>query len=376
MAQGFYSIQEIVKSEVNPVTSDLLLFAESALHSKQTDLAISICQNVLKDHPTQPKALILLGEGFWQKGDTVKAIQHMEEVVETIPEEAATWLALAQIWQENEQTDKTMEVLQKGVVAIPDSPGLLRELGKVMLEKQSPADAISYLKKAHDLDSHNPEGQFYLARASYKLGRYDEAWAQLEPHIADYEQKPAEAKLLGHVLLAMKQPAEAKPILLFASENYPNDRDTVLSAAKVVIAEAESAESELNQVELSQLRGILSTYLAANGLDTQVKLNLADVERLLGESQLAFETYLDVSKQIHPAKSRASWQLQYGLGKTALAMGKVEMAVATLQEAAGQQPENTTILHALAQAYQVSELDGKASDTAILALKLAPQDLN
>ncbi len=110
-----------------------------------------------KTTPPNPKALILLGEGFWQKGDTVKAIQHMEEVVETIPEEAATWLALAQIWQENEQTDKTMEVLQKGVVAIPDSPELLRELGKVMLEKQSPADAISYLKKAHDLDSHNPE---------------------------------------------------------------------------------------------------------------------------------------------------------------------------------------------------------------------------
>ncbi|MBG0786226.1 MAG: tetratricopeptide repeat protein [Anaerolineaceae bacterium] len=375
-SKAFAAIQEIVKSEVNPVTSDLLLFAESALHTKQTDLAISICQNVLKDHPTQPKALILLGEGFWQKGDTVKAIQHMEEVVETIPEEAATWLALAQIWQENDQTDKTMEVLQKGVVAIPDSPELLRELGKLMLEKQSPADAISYLKRAHDIDGHNPEGQFYLARASYKLGRYEEAWALLQPHIADYEQKPAVAKLLGHVLLAMQQAAEAKPILLFASEKYPNDRDIVLSAAKVVIAEAEAASPEVNQAELSQLRSILSAYLAANGPDTQVKLNLADVERLSGDSQLAFETYLDVSKQIHPAKSRATWQLQYGLGKTALAMGKIEMAVATLQEAAGQQPENTTILHALAKAYQASELDGKASDTAILALKLAPQDLD
>ncbi|MBG0770230.1 MAG: tetratricopeptide repeat protein, partial [Anaerolineaceae bacterium] len=374
--KAFSAIQEIVKSEINPDPKDLLLFAESALHTKRTDLAISICQNVLKDHPTQPKALILLGEGFWQKGDTVKAIQHMEEVVEMIPEEAATWLALAQIWQENDQTDKSMEVLQKGVVAIPDSPELLRRLGKVMLEKQSPADAVAFLKKAHDLDSHNPEGQFNLARANYKLGRYDEAWTLLESHIADYEQEPAVAKLLGQVLLAMNQPIKAKPVLLFASENYPNDRDTVLSAAKVVIAEAESATHEINEAELSQLRGILTAYLASNSPDTQVKLNLADVERLLGESQLAFETYLDVSKQIHPAKSRATWQLQYGLGKTALAMGKVEMAVATLQEAAGQQPENTTILHALVKAYQVSELSGKASDTALLALKLAPQDLD
>ena len=374
--QAFAAIQDIVKSEINPTLDDLLLFAKSALQTKRIDLAISICQNVLKDVPLQSKALILLGKGFWQKGDTVKAIQHMEEVVEMIPEEAETWLALAKIWQENDQTDKMMEVLQKGVVAIPDSPELLRELGKVMLEKQSPADAINYLKKAHALDSGNPEGQFYLARASYKLGRYDEAWTLLEPHITDYEQEPAIAKLLGHVLLAMNQAAKAKPILLFASGKYPNDRDTVLSAAKVVVAEAESSASEINSADLSHLHTILTTYLASNSPDTQVKLNLADVERLSGNNQKAFETYLDVSKQIHPAKSRATWQLQYGLGKTALAMGKYEMAVATLQEAASQQPENTTILHALAKAYQVSELDGKAGEAATLALKLAPQDLD
>ena len=374
--KAFAAIQEIVKSEVSPSMDDLLLFAESALNTKRTDLAISICQNIIKETPNQPKALILLGEGFWQKGDSLKAIQHMEEVVKTIPEQAETWLALARIWQENDQTDKTVEVLQKGVVAIPDSPELLRELGKWMLEKQSPADAISYLKKAHDLDNRNPEGQFHLARASYKLGRYAEAWALLEPHLAEYAQEPAIAKLLGHVLLAMGEAQKAKPILLFAAEHYPEDRDTVLSAAKVVTHEAETAAEELNLVDLTTLRSILTTYLETNGPDTQVKLNLADVDRLLGNSQQAFETYLDVSKQIHPAKSRATWQLQYGLGKTALAMGKKEMAVATLQEAASQQPENTAILHALAEAYEGSDLAAKASETALLALKLAPQDLD
>ena len=66
--KAFTAIQEIVKSDVNPSLDDLLLFAESALQTKRTDLAISICQNVLKDTPAQPKALILLGEGFLAKG--------------------------------------------------------------------------------------------------------------------------------------------------------------------------------------------------------------------------------------------------------------------------------------------------------------------
>jgi tetratricopeptide (TPR) repeat protein len=373
-SKAFTAIQDIVKSEVSPSVDDLVLFAESALNTKRTDLAISICQNVLKETPTQSKALILLGEGFWQKGDTVKAIQHMEKVVETIPEESDTWLALAQIWRENDQTDKTLDVLQKGVVAIPDSPELLRELGKLMLEKQSPADAITYLKKAHELDKHNAEGQFHLARANYKLGRYEDAWALLESHMAEYEANASVAKLLGHVLLAMGESAKAKPILIFSAENFNEDRDTVLSAAKVVIGEAEAAE-EVNSLELTNMRSILSTYLSNQGADSQVNLNLADVDRLLGNNQEAFDAYLNVSKQIHPAKSRSSWQLQYGIGKTALAMNKIEMAVATLQEAANQQPENIMIRHALAEAYQASNLPAKANDTALLALKLAPQDL-
>ena len=373
-SKAFAAIQDIVKSEVSPSVDNLVLFAESALNTKRTDLAISICQNVLKEIPTQPKALILLGKGFWQKGDTVKAIQHMEKVIETIPEEADTWLALAQIWRENDQTDKTLDVLQKGVIAIPDSPELLRELGKLMLEKQSPADAITYLKKAHDLDKHNAEGQFHLARANYKLGRYPEAWALLEPHMAEYKQNPAVAKLLGHVLLAMGESAKAKPILIFAAETFNDDRNTVLSAAKVVIGEAEAAE-EANSLELTHLRSILNTYLTNNDADSQVKLNLADADRLLGNNQQAFDAYLDVSKQIQPAKSRNSWQLQFGIGKTALAMDKIEMAVATLQEAANQQPESIMIRHALAEAYQASGLPAKANDSARLALKLAPQDL-
>ncbi len=375
-SKAYDAIQDIVKSETSPAMDDLILFAESALHTDRTDMSISICQNILKQSPNNTKALVLLGEGFWQMGDSVKAIQHMEKVVETIPEEAETWLALARIWRENGQSEKAMEVLQKGVVAIPDSPSLLRELGKTLLEKQSPADAITYLKKANEIDDQDPEGQFNLARASYLLGQYEQAWSLLEPHLVSYEQEPAIAKLLGHVLLAIGKTQQAKPILLTAAGHFPDDRDTVLSAGKIIISEADQTlDDDVNLVELTTLRSILKKSLDHYDADSQLQLNLADVERLLGNYRQAFDAYLQIAEQERPGKARPTWQLQYGLGKTALAMGKTEMALAALQDASSQQPENISVLHALADAFQSSKLTNKSSDIAKTALKLAPQDL-
>lgn len=373
--QAYTAVQQIVKAQAAPAIDDLTLFAESALHTDRVDMAISISQNILKQSPQHPKALILLGKGFWQKGDIVKAIQHMENVVETIPEEAETWLALAEIWQENGQFDRALEVLHKGVLAIPGNPAILRKLGLSLLEKQSPADALTYLKKANELDHQNTEGQLNLAKAYYQLGHYPEAWQLLEPYFDQYEHDPEIAKLLGFVLLGMKKEVQAKPILLHAAGQSPEDRETVMATARLVITDAENALGEVNEPELISTRAILAQSLEKLPEDAYLQLHLADLDRLLGRHQLALDAYVKLTNRASTEKSGPSWQLQYGLGQSALALGKVEMSLAALQEAAAHQPESTRILHGLAEAYQCSELAGKASETARTALKLAPRDL-
>ncbi|MDY6874412.1 MAG: tetratricopeptide repeat protein, partial [Chloroflexota bacterium] len=373
--QAYDTIQQIVKSETSPSLDDLTLFAESALRTNRADMAVSIAQNILKQSPNHAKALVLLGESFWRKGETVKAIQHMEKVVESIPEEADTWLALASIWQENGQSERALSVLQKGAVAVPNHPGLLRALGKLLLKKQAPSDAITYLQKAYEMDDQDPQGNFDLAQASYQLGRYDQAWSLLTPYLEIYEQDVAIAKLLGHVMLAMDKEQEAKPVLLFTAEKNPNDRDTVLAVAKIIITEADTALDERDVATLSRLRTVLQQSLNAHEGDSQLQLNLADTERLLGNHVQAFETYKDLTEQQRPGKAGPTWQLQYGLGKTALAMGRHEIALAALQDAATRQPGNLSVLHALTRAYLASDLQPKADETAQIALRMAPQDL-
>lgn len=373
--QAYSAIQQIVKGQASPEMDDLILFAESSLHTDRTDMSISITQNILKQDPHHPKALILLGEGFWEKGDVVKAIQHMEKVVEIIPEEAETWLALARIWQENGQYERALEVLQKSVLAIPGNASLLRQLGILLLEKQSPSDAITYLKKANILESDNVQGQLNLAKAHYQLGHFSDAWQILEPYVNQYHQDPATAKLLGFVLLGMEKPSQAKPVLLYAAGQLPDDRETVMAAARLVISDAETNPDDGHTDILKVMKEILQKSLKKQPDDAYLQLHLADIERLQGRNQAAFDMYTLLAEQVSSGQSGPTWQVQYGLGRSALALGNREMGLAALQEATSSQPENTLILHGLAEAYQQAFLPGKATDTALAALKLAPQDV-
>jgi tetratricopeptide (TPR) repeat protein len=51
----------------------------------------------------------------------------------------------------------------------------LTDEGRKLLDAGDPAKAITRLEKTIDIDSSNPYGYFYLAKAQYRLGRYKES---------------------------------------------------------------------------------------------------------------------------------------------------------------------------------------------------------
>jgi tetratricopeptide (TPR) repeat protein len=368
-------LQEFIKSTHSPQIEDLERFAESALKTGREDTAISVCQNILKKEAQNTKALILLGESFMGKGDIIKAIQHMEQVVEMIPEEPDTWLTLAHLWEENGQADRAFEILSEGVVALPAEPKLLHRLGKVYLKRGSPFEALSYLQKANDIDPENLDVRLDFAKAYYQLNQYDAAWSLLEPFKADYQQYPEMSRLLGHLLLSMDDKDTAEPILLFAANHFPEDTSTVLKAARLVLEKHETSFDKLPEEELDHIKEILKKASNLNPGQSSLKLHLVDVERLTGKYQQALESYRELSTEMNSQKTSENWRLDYGLGKTAIALGEYEMGLAALQDAGSKQPENLLILHGLVEGYQKANLTSKANDLAQASLKLAPQEL-
>lgn len=372
---AFSTLQALIKSEENPQKGDLENYAEAALRTDHVDMAISICQNILKQEPRNTKALTLLGEGYMLKGDVIKSIQHMEQVVEMIPEEPETWLTLARLWKNMGKTDRSFEILSKGVLAIPNDPTLLREIGKAHLERKAPAEAINHLRKACEIDPNNLEGKLNFAHAEFQLGQYEQAWQLLKPLMGDYQKNPLAAKLLGKVLLVMEEKQAAEPILLFAADQFPDDTEIVIIASDLTIINAESSIEPPSHEKLNQLGNILQKSAMINKEETRIRLYQTEVDRLLKRDQEAFDSYCKLSEAAFDDHSLISWRIPYGMGKTAMALGKPEIGLAALKDANKKDPGNLIIFRALTEAYEATNLHGKAQDTALATLRLAPQDI-
>jgi len=373
---AFTFLQKLVRSDSDQDTEDLELFAEAALKTNHIEMAMSICHNIIKQEPRNPKALVLLGKGYMLKGDVVKAIQHMENVVEIIPHEPETWITLAWLWQENDQMDRALETLKKGAGTNPNSPSLLRALGRALSNYNSLSEALPAFKKAYELQPDHDKGRLDLAQTYYQLGEFENSYQLLQKDIEHYEQNLTAAKLLGHVLLNLNQHAAAEPILLSAAEQDPEDLETVLSAACLVLDRFESEpENETTEI-LKKVKDILLKANEKNPENQQIRLNLADIDRLSGEYQTAFDVYTQLAKTMDRDKKTPNWRLQYGLGQAAMGLNKQEVGLAALQSALSTQPSNLNIRHALADAFQAADLSNKANTMAQTALNLAPQDLN
>jgi len=372
---AFTTLQALIKSEENPQKGDLENYAEAALRTDHIDMSISICQNILKQEPRNTKALTLLGEGYMLKGDVIKSIQHMEQVVEMIPEEPETWLTLARLWQNMGKTDRSFEILNKGVLAIPNDPALLREIGKANLEKKAPAEAIKHLRKACEIEPNNLEGKLNFAHAEFELGRYDQAWQLLKPLMGEYQKNPLAAKLLGKVLLAMDEKQAAEPILLFAADQFPDDTEIVIIACELALNNAESLIEQPSSEKFNRLGNILQKAALINKEDPRIRLYQTEVDRLLDLNQEAFDSYCRLSEEAFDTHSNISWRIPYGMGKAAMALGKPEIGLASLKDANKMNPGNLIIFRALSEAYQAANLHGKAQDTALTTLRLAPQDM-
>jgi len=373
---AFSFLQPLVKSESKPEVEELEMFAEAAVRTKQAEMGLSICQNILKRSPNNSKALVLLGEIYLQKGDAIKAIQHMENVVDLIPSEPDAWMTLSWLWAQNNQADRALETLKKGIQLNPDQPKLLRALGKAQVQQQALPEALSAFKQAYDLNPDHIEGKIDLASVYYQIGQPEKAYPLLESFKDNYTHNPDAARLLGHVLVGLDRLREAEPILLFAAEHIPEDINTVLGASQLIIDRVESDPEIEVEETLQKVSGILTKASQDFPKQGEIIRALADIDRLNGKYHQAFNTYSHLAKATDQTPSTLNWRLKYGLGQAAVGLGNQEVGLAALQDALSIQPGNLIIRHALADALQTADFPGKATDMAKSALRMAPQDLN
>ena len=375
-----FALQDtLISRSSSPSHADLLQYANLAVETEQTDLAISICMNLLSLDKLDGEALVILGNAFIRSGNTKAAIEHMEKAASLAPESPSSWLALANIWNKMDDHSKALDTLLKAKAALPDNFQILLALGDAYLNNDLASNAVPILKRAYLINPDDRRARINLANAHLLTGQVDEAWEVLSPVVKEFTQNPNLALITGKVLHARGTLLDAYPYLKFAY--HANDLiASVIPFTRLIIDILNIDTGSINAKEVSDemasLEKSITTLISENSETFDLQLLLADLLLVKGESAQAFSNFLSLA-DLNAAKSPGNYQkVQFGIGKSALLEKNYQVSLAALQEAVMSNPMDHKFRQTLARAYFASGSSEEAKDCANAAIKVAPDDIS
>ena len=263
------------------------------------------------------------------------------------------------------------------VLALPSSTAVNFALARECLENGLTSDALPFLRRAAALDPTSVDIAINLGHTLCILGHVEEALRLIEQARSRWPQHPALAYTHAQAALASNNRDVALKALEVALESGTAEFDWYILFARTILGKdlfrSMSTESDVTWVIKAEQALDKALTLQPDGYETQ--LLRAEVILRKGYEEQAYELFEKLMErpEFHTAEFR--WRVQAGLGQVSLRLQRYESALASLQEAIQEQPENVRLQHLLAEAYSLSQLDQQAQNTARNSLKLAPDDL-
>ena len=177
--------------------------AKQAYQNDELDRAIDELKTILRLHPTQAEAHVMLGGILLQKGQAKDALLHLEQAVAHSPQDA----------------DKRLVYGQALLSSMPDNPAALKK-------------AVQTLRSAVQLSPKDDEIREFFAIALARRGRHDQAIAQFERAAASGRQlSEAGYSLWGSVLGVEGRLQEAYERFRSAFELIPESAELCFNLA-------------------------------------------------------------------------------------------------------------------------------------------------
>ncbi len=320
------------------------------------------------------------------------AVPEFERALAGDPADETIRAALTAARAQSERDDQLLDALEERLAASPEDPELVLALAKHLDSRDRVAEAAAQYERYVSLARSSEADAADLGRAWFRLGRWEEAAAALQPLVAADPQRSEERRLLGLALARSGRDAEARRQL----EAVPG-RDAVseytlgitrarlgdLAAAaksfeRVLALRPENAEAakglalaydRLDRPELAL--DPYSRYLEAAPADFEMRRRYAkSLERTgrMDEAMAAYRAILALEPDEPSTRYRLAWLLathqatEYRDGASALEMAKRLNA---------ENPRHAALLDLLAAAYaetgQYDEALGLADEATDLA---------
>ena len=157
-----------------------LLSARMLLRREYLPIAKDFAQKAVALDARLPLAHALLGEIALAGNHLEEAIAEFEQERERDPLEPSVYDRLGDAYSRAARYPEAQQSLQRAVLLEPNATGPYILLGKVMLKRQDPVGALTYLQRAAAMDNANFMTHSLLAQAYRGLGRGGEAARETE----------------------------------------------------------------------------------------------------------------------------------------------------------------------------------------------------
>jgi len=424
LAEADKQIGQLKKSALNhPQT--LYLEAQLAFQKKDFKLARELVQQVLKAAPSNVLGLQLAGIVDFQLNSLPQAEVYLSQVVQAAPDLLLARRALVLTYLRSGQPAKAMASLLPGLSRATVDPELLSVAGEVYLQNGDAKKAEEYFTKAAQQNPKDAGKQTALALSHLMSGSSDTAFEELQGIAGsdsgttadlalisanlrrqDFDKalkaidglekkqpdKPLAAQLRARTLFAKKDmvgarknferalaidpnyfPAVASLASLDMADNKPDEakkrfeavlsRDPKNSQALLALAEL-AARSGAAKEEVSKLIG---NAVSANPTEAMLRLLLIDFNLRNQDVKAASS-----AAQNAVAALPDSPELLDALGRTQLASGDFNQAIASYNKLAGLQPLSPQPHLRLADVHMAEKNKAAAGSSLRKALELKP----
>ncbi len=237
--------------------------------------AIDLLRNVVASDANNSDALVNLGLALSQAHQAKDAVPLLKRAIALRPDNATAHQDLAAAFVQINQVDDAIVELKTALKLAPNSPQMHYDLGTAYKLQDDATDAISELETAAKLNPTAYEPPYVLGLLYMQVARYSDAAAELE---ASLKLQPANGEgwaTLGSVYNKLDRLPDAASALQEAIRQLPDQSDPHLTLAAVLVKQNQPAEA-------AQERKVAATLMRAH-----MNLQRAEVATNSGKSSLA-----------------------------------------------------------------------------------------
>ncbi len=345
-----------------------------ALKIGNTSAARKTIEEVLASDPENSLALCISGKTFIQEGDLENAKIALNKAIDKETELSDPWITLSEIFTKQTEHQAALSVLQSGLVALPKNREIKLRLAQTLFANGSTAEALPLLSEIRN-EFPDADSSILLLKSMKNL-HLAETETLVTELFQEYPENPEIAFEFASLSLKNGDYQNSTRILKSILGDKQANSDWVFTYADAAFGlDPKWARKSTNtpEIELSKVLQDVNTCLNESPDNRKGRLIQAEILLQKGLIEEAHEILTRLLENNSGEEKTWMERIQTWFAWTAAALGKFEVALASIRDVVDAEPEWIGAQQVMAEITAMSDDIQGALEQAERILELAPE---